>query len=151
MRDELIRYARSKWLDRFVEYGGGTPNGTVRGENLARIYASDCICLGDSCFAGQRPNYWSDRVPETLGRGGFLLHPWVDGIRKMYDGTVLATYEAGNFDDLDAQVGAFLANRGEMEGNKERGRALVMRRDTYCERARQILETVEVEVPSGDD
>lgn len=145
-RDDLIRFARDKWPDRFVEYGGGTPNGTVRGENLARIYASDCVLLGDSCFAGQRANYWSDRCPESLGRRGFLLHPYVPGIREMYDGAVLPTYEAGNYEDLDAQVGAFMANPGEREGYKERGRALVMRRDTYRHRAHEILDTLGIEV-----
>lgn len=148
MRDELIRFVRSKWADRFVEYGNGTANGPIRGENLARVYASDCILLGDSCFAGQRANYWSDRVPESLGRGGFLLHPFVPGIRSMYTGETLATYEAGNFEDLDAQVGYFLANPGLREGNKERGKALVMRRDTYRSRAREVLEAVGIEVAS---
>lgn len=146
MRDELIRFARSKWPDRFVEYGNGTPNGPVRGPDLARIYASDCILLGDSCFAGTRKFYWSDRCPETMGRGGFLLHPFVPGIRTMYDGTVLATYEAGNFEDLDAQVGYFMANPGLMEGNRERAKALVLGRDTYRHRAKEVLTAVGIEV-----
>lgn len=142
MRDLLIQHARETWPDRFVEYGNGTPNGQIRGEDLARVYASDCICLGDSCFAGARANYWSDRIPETLARGGFLMHPWLPGLRSMYDGTVLATYKAGDFEDLDAQIGAFLANPGEREGNKERGRALALSRDTYRHRAVQVLEAV---------
>lgn len=148
-RQALIDFASSKWADRFVIYGNGSPNGPVRDPDLSRVYASDCILLGDSCFAGQRRAYWSDRVPESLGRGGFLLHPFVPGIRSMYTGETLATYEAGNFEDLDAQVGYFLANPGLREGNKERGRALVMRRDTYRHRAREVLEAVGIAVPDG--
>lgn len=144
MRDELIRWARDKWPTRFVEYGNGTANGPIRGEDLARVYASDCVLLGDSCFAGQRANYWSDRIPETLGRGGFLIHPWLPGLRDRYDGAALATYEAGNFEDLDAQVGAFLANPGERDDYKERGRALVQSRDTYRHRAREVLDIMEI-------
>lgn len=143
-RTDLIHFAIEKYADRLVIYGNGTTNGPVRGENLARIYASDCILLGDSCFAGQRPMYWSDRVPESLGRGGFLLHPFVPGIRAMYP--ELATYEAGNFEDLDAQIGYYMANPGLREGNKEWGRTLVLSRDTYRHRAKQVLDTLGIEV-----
>lgn len=144
-RMQLIAYARSTWPDRFVEYGGGTPNGVVRGVNLARIYASDCICLGDSCFAGQRKLYWSDRAPECLGRGGFLIHPWLPGLRDWYNGAQLATFKAGDMEDLAAQVGAFDANPGEREGYRERGRQIVLARDTYRHRARQVLDAVGVQ------
>lgn len=152
-RDQLMDFARSRWPDRLVEYGGGTPNGTVRGANLCHIYASDCVVLGDSCFAGQRANYWSDRVPETLGRGGLLLHPKVEGMDAMYeDGADLLTWTAGDFDDLAARVDEA---EGWGDGYRHRirnnGRFVVGERDTYRHRARQILDAVGVEVPSGDD
>lgn len=147
-RLELIAHCRATYGERFIEIGNGTVWGTRRGYDLARVYASDAIFVGDSCFAGKVPMYWSDRIPETLGRGGFLIHPYVPGIRGFYDGSHLATYEAGNFEDLDAQVGAFLANPGERDGYKERGRALVMRRDTYRHRAREVLDAVGIEVPN---
>lgn len=143
-RMELITHARTQYGPRFVEFGNGSEHGPVRGAELARVYASDCICIGDSCFAGQRDLYWSDRVPETLGRGGFLLHAYVPGIRTMYDGTVLATFNPGDYDDLDLRVGEFLANPGVREGNRARGRKLVWERDTYRTRAREVLDALDI-------
>lgn len=143
-RQDLIDHARSTYGDRFVEIGNGTAWGPKRGEDLARVYASDCICIGDSCFAGQREFYWSDRVPESLGRGAFLIHSYVPGIRKMYDGTVLATFAAGDYDDLDAQIGSYLPSPGVREGMRQAGRSLVEVRDTYRHRAAEVLEIMEI-------
>lgn len=147
-RDQLLDFARAQWPDRLVEYGNGTPNGSVRGANLCHIYASDCIVLGDSCFAGQRANYWSDRVPETLGRGGLLLHPKIEGMEKMYEyGADLLTYTAGDFVDL---VEAVDEATGWGEGYRHRirnnGRYVTSMRDSYQDRAREVLTTVGIEV-----
>lgn len=52
----------------------------VRGQDLTDLYATAQVVVGDSCLAGGATHYWSDRVPETLGRGGILVHPDVDGM-----------------------------------------------------------------------
>ena len=42
--------------------------------------------------------YLSDRLPELIGRGGFLLHPYVDGVTDgtvFTDGEHLATWKLG--------------------------------------------------------
>lgn len=69
--------------------------------------------IGDSCFAGSPKGayYWSDRIPETLGRGGFLIHPYVDGLGRQfnllehdepvtYDAGHLAVWDAGDWEAL---------------------------------------------------
>lgn len=148
MRDQLLDFARAQWPDRLVEYGNGTPNGPVRGAGLCHIYASDCVVLGDSCFASHRPNYWSDRVPETLGRGGLLLHPKIEGLGSMYEyGADLLTYTAGDFAGLVAQVEE-AEGWGESYRNRIRsnGRHVVLDRDTYRHRALEVLNAVGIEV-----
>lgn len=52
---------------------------TIRGHRLNDVYASAKVVVGDCIFAGTQ-NYWSDRVPETVGRYGNLLHPLIDGL-----------------------------------------------------------------------
>lgn len=46
----------------------------VRGHRLNDVYASAKVIVGDCIFAGSS-HYWSDRVPETFGRHGFMIHP----------------------------------------------------------------------------
>lgn len=50
-----------------------------RGLDLNRLLGQTKIVLGDSYPAS---NYWSNRVYEMTGRGGFLIHPKVEGLSK---------------------------------------------------------------------
>lgn len=72
-RRELVDFLEKRYDSRFKHITG------VRGHDLNDFYASCKVVVGDCIFAGT-PRYWSDRVPETCGRYGFLLHPIVDGL-----------------------------------------------------------------------
>lgn len=61
--------------------------------------------IGDSVYS---PNYWSNRVVETLGRGGFLIHREVEGLSKEYPD--LVTYEKDNYEDLKNKIKFYLLN-----------------------------------------
>ena len=69
------------------------------GVDINNLYASARVMVGDSCFAGA-DRYWSDRVPEVLGRGGFLIFPKTPGLEI----PGLVTYEPGNIDDLIKKI-----------------------------------------------
>ncbi len=60
----------------------------VRGMQLNELYGKTRVVVGDSV---ESPHYWSNRVVETLGRGGFLIHKNVPGIKEEYPD--LVTYE----------------------------------------------------------
>lgn len=49
----------------------------VRGLALNRLLGQSKIVLGDSFPSS---NYWSNRVYEMTGRGGFLIHPITEGL-----------------------------------------------------------------------
>ena len=49
----------------------------TRGLDLNKLLGQTKIALGDSYPAS---NYWSNRVYEMTGRGGFLIHPKVEGL-----------------------------------------------------------------------
>jgi len=50
---------------------------TVRGLSLNKLLGCTKIVLGDSYPAS---NYWSNRIYEMTGRGGFLIHPITEGL-----------------------------------------------------------------------
>lgn len=115
----------------------------IRGRDLADLYAGSTIVVGDSCLAGQVPRYWSDRIPETIGRGGFLIHPHVDGIEGSYtDGTHLRTYQAGDMHALRALVDHYLVHPDEAAAIGLSGRSHVLTHHTYRHRMERMLDVV---------
>lgn len=120
----------------------------VRDEALRDLYASTVVNVGDSCFAGRVRSYFSDRVPETLGRGGFLLHPHVDRVTDgtLYtDGEHLRCWQAGDWDELGRLIDHYTAHPDEARAIGEKGRAHVLAEHTYTVRMRQLLELLKVE------
>jgi hypothetical protein len=137
-RARLIRFCQSEWGGRFRLWRGG-----VRGRALADLYSTAKVVIGDSCLAGKVPRYWSDRIPETLGRAGFLLHPWVEGIDEHYtDGEHLRLFEAGDFGQVRGIVRHYLADEQERRTIARAGQAHVREHHTYDHRLRALIETV---------
>lgn len=135
--------------DQFAVLPGLTPTGArrpaIRQHSLRQLYATVKIVLGDSCLAGGATHYWSDRIPETLGRGAFLIHPYVEGIEDWYtDGQHLALYPQGDWDALAETVRYWLAHDDERQKVAAAGRELVLGRDTYRHRMETVLATVGV-------
>ncbi len=145
-RPRLIQHLRNTYNDRFLFVGDGGAWGKMRMGPLADLYASDAIFVGDHCFATEgRPRYWSDRLPETLGRGGFLVYPDTPGLEDEgfdYDQCLL-TYRPGDLDDLDAQIERASLMTAEKRGWIRRwGHGTVLARHTYTHRARTVLDTL---------
>lgn len=135
-RPKLIDWLHQTYGDRFGHYGGDGIR-TLRQRDLNVALASAKIVVGDSCFGG-RPNYVSDRYYETRGRGGFLLHPEVDGV----DHEGAAHYQAGNLDSLSEAIEYWLSHDSERENMRRQGFEHVRTHETYTHRAQQILDTV---------
>jgi hypothetical protein len=73
-RPQLIDWLEKTYPKKFEHYGnGGKPS--IRGMELNKLYWSTKIVIGDTlCINFNYPDYWSDRVYETMGRGGFIIH-----------------------------------------------------------------------------
>lgn len=120
---------------------------SIRGRDLQELYATVPIIVGDSCLVGTPRRYTSDRIPETVGRGGLLIHPHVAGVTdgSLYtDREHLATYPLGDFDELLRLVDHYLDHRSEAEAIRTAGRAHVAVHHTYEIRMRTVLDTVAV-------
>lgn len=141
-RMELIQ-----WLQRTIPGSklGLFPHGqAIRGRDLSNLYASSKIIVGDSCLVGKgAKKYISDRVPETLGRRGFLLHPFVEGVT---DGTLftdnvhLRCWEPGDWAHLKELIDYYLRHDSERLQIATQGQQHVKANHTYSHRVEAILE-----------
>ena len=137
-RLELVNWLRRNYQGRL---GLWPRNRSVRGQELANLYGSTKVVVGDSCLAGGIRRYWSDRIPETLGRGGFLIHPNVEGLDLSYTpGVHLATYDAGNWEQLHGLIDHYLKADDERLAIAQAGQAHVRDRHTYRHRMIQLIQ-----------
>lgn len=140
-RRQLVRWLRQRYRDRLGLYPKGPQ---LRGTDLNDLYASCAVVVGDSCLAGGATHYWSDRIPEVLGRGGFLIHPYVPGIEDHYTpGKHLVTYELGNFAELARLIAQYAWNDHEARrAIAAAGREHVLAHHTYERRMEQLVDVL---------
>lgn len=143
-RAELIEWLSDIYGDRcrFVP-APGEP--AVRGEALRDLYASVKVLVGDSCLVGTGKNekYISDRIPETLGRGGLLVHPYVDGVTDgtLYEpGEHLLTWDAGDWSELRHQIDRGIHDLPHPSWIAEAGRKHVLAEHAYERRMAQLCD-----------
>jgi hypothetical protein len=144
-RPKLISWLEKTYGDRFEHYGsGGKPS--VRGIDLNKLYWSTKIVVGDTlCIGYNYPDYWSDRVYETMGRGGFIIHPYISGMeREFEDKKHLVFYEYGNFQQLQSLIDYYLEHEEEREAIRLAGHNLVKENYTYKNRWQQILKELNI-------
>jgi hypothetical protein len=146
-RAKLIDWLRDTYGDRFTHVGGDGDTGTIRGAALNAVYANSKVAVGDTlCPDFDYPGYWSDRVYETLGRGGFLIHPYISGMEGHFkQGEHLQYYEYGDFELLKYQIDKYLDDPDwQPIGEKTRraGHEHVKANHTYAHRWQTILDTV---------
>lgn len=139
-RRNLIRHLRRTYGERFLRVGDGNP--TVRGDDLNRLYATVPIIVGDSCFAGPDERYWSDRVPETWGRGGFLLHPYCAALDGEMGLAMPSWSPPGNFPALDAQIERWLSRPDERDERRRKIARAVRSRSTLRVRIARLVEEI---------
>jgi Glycosyl transferases group 1 len=134
-RPRLCGRLRERYSTNFRSYTG------IRERALNDLYASVRVLVGDSCFAGA-DRYWSDRVPETIGRGGFLIYPATPGLNI----PGLVTYEPGNIEDLFAKIDYWIDDDRNQERIRRRNEAheFVKRNHTYTNRMQTLLQVMEI-------
>lgn len=140
-RPELIRWLKAIYPGIALWPRPNQPQ--IRGKELRDLYASVRVVIGDSCLAGNITRYWSDRIPETLGRGGFLLHPHVDGLDEHYiAGEHLVTWHAGDWTALRGKIDHYLGHEEERHRIAAAGQAWVIEKHTYDHRVQEILSEI---------
>lgn len=129
-RTKMIRRLEEDYKD--VKWYGRKSPDFIRGDKLNVLYSKTKIVVGDSVYS---PHYWSNRVVETLGRGGFLIHRDVPGLKEEYP--YLVTYD-GTYDDLKKKIDYYLSHEDERREVVKKNFEWV--RDNYtCEKQCQKL------------
>ena len=144
-RRHLVDWLSKTYKYRYSKYGH--PEKTVRNIELNQLYANSKVVVGDSlCLNFNRPYYWSDRVYETIGRGGFIIHPFIEGMQEEFtDGENIVFYEYANFKQLKEKIDFYINNEEERERIRKNGFELVSNKATYHERLTQALKIMSSE------
>lgn len=142
-RRQLLSWAQEKYGRDMALYGrseGSLP--PIRGDALTTLYQSAHVVLGDS---GGGPDdsavdhYWSDRVPNVMGRGGLLAHDDRPGFAECgYNRDNMIIYPRGDFETLGRMIaGTSSSQRLRMINNAQqiiRDRHLWRHRLEFIER-----------------
>jgi hypothetical protein len=141
-RQRLLGFLAKTYGDSYHKYGNPEP--TVRGDDLNLVYAKAKVVVGDTLCPGfNHPRYWSDRVYETMGRGGFIIHPWIKGMQDEFiDGVHIRYYEYGNFAQLRGLIDYYLAHDAERERIRVAGHERVKSACTYRNRLEHALNVI---------
>lgn len=140
-RPFLINWLKETYGNRFKLFG--SDGETIRGKALNDLYASAKIIMGDSTYS---PNYWSDRMPETVGRAGFLIHPYTEGLEKQFKlYKHLIPYYAGEMETLKEIIDYYLAHPKERDEIRFAGQKYVLEKHTYINRIKEMLGVLEKE------
>lgn len=153
-RKQLIEWLESTYGDRFAHYGGDG-RGIVRGLELNDLYTSAKVVVGDTLCPGfNKPVYLSDRIFETAGRNGFIIHPWISGMSEFFeieghvdprDQPEVVTYQFNEFEQLKQKVDYYIENDSEREAIRKAGHERVKREHTYTHRLQSLINTVQLE------
>ena len=107
---------------------------------LNRLLSKIKIVVGDSVNV---KHYWSNRIYEITGRGGFILHPETEGLNDHFNpGVHYDTFIRDDMGDLDAKIRFYLDNESERERIRRAGFEHCGSVHTYSHRVRELLQAV---------
>lgn len=133
-RVAFVRGMREKYGDDFLHISRG-----VYRRDLADLIASSQIVLAPAGPVTGR--YFSNRVFNVCGFGGFLLHPYSDGLASMYEpGGDLVYYH--DRDDMHAKIRLYLESPEERQRIAAAGLARTRSEHLYRHRLAVLIEIV---------
>lgn len=139
-RKALIDFLQKTYGERFRLYPKDVSH-PIWGQTKNDLFASAKIVVGDSLYT---PHYWSDRIYETMGRGGFLIHPKIEGLEEEFEyGVDFVPYQYWDFEGLKTKIDYYLSHNNEREEIRKHGQQTVRDHYTYDERAKQVLKIIE--------
>lgn len=138
-RDKLLSFLQNTYNEKFKWWGRSGPN-EIRGRDLNDLYASVKIVVGDTCYS---PNYWSNRIYEVLGRGGFLIFPDIPGLEKEFEYEKhLVTYKSGDYQDLKVKIDYYLYHKNKKEKIRLAGFEYCKKNHSFKNRCLKLLEII---------
>jgi hypothetical protein len=142
-RPRLIEFLRKYYDGRLGLYPNPeTP--IAHGQVLRDICASAKVVVGDSlCMNHTHSNYWSNRVPETTGRAGLLVHPKIQGLEGQYEyGKHFVAYDYGDFSQLKETIDYYIANEDERNEIRRAGQEHTRAHHTFDLRMKEVFKVM---------
>jgi GT2 family glycosyltransferase/spore maturation protein CgeB len=109
----------------------------IPNEVLHRFYSAAKVVLSDHWEDMRVQGFLSNRLYDALASGAFVVSDDVAGMDREFEGAVV-TYRTA--DDLQQTIAYYLDHEEERRALAERGRAIVLARHTFAQRAETILE-----------
>lgn len=144
-RPQLIDFLARRYGSRFRLFDHHPP---TRGQDLNDLYATARVVVGDTLCLPGHTRFWSDRYYETIGRGGFLIAPWVPGIESHFgDHEHLVYYPIGDHEALAVEIDYYLDHQSAARTIADTGREHTKQWHTYRNRVQQLLAYLDLSVP----
>lgn len=152
-RRTLIEWLAKNYKDRFRLY----PNkriSPIMGHELNQLMASTKIVIADALNVSpdgsgklfDHTYYWSNRIVEETGRGGFVIHPRVKGLEENFeDKKHIVMYDFNNFKQLKELIDYYLAHDEEREKIRLLGHAHTKQNHTFHHRLEKMFEILKRE------
>lgn len=147
-REAQHRFDLVNWLDK--HYGSDIvfyprpDEHRVQRHDMNILVASVDVFVGDSCILPGMTHYCSDRLPTTLGRGGILFHPSIEGVTRHgepFDVPSLVTWPMWDWSLLKGLIEATLNMPEDLRRiQRETGIEFIKERHTWTVRARELLD-----------
>lgn len=136
-RNDLITWLKNTYGDRFGWYG---QQDGVRNNELNVLCASAKVVVGDSVYS---PYYWSNRLYEITGRGGFLLFPKVEGLEEEFvPYKHFIPYIPYDWDKLQAKIDYYVSHDKERNEIRLAGFEHCKKHHTYTKRCEELIRIV---------
>lgn len=134
-RKELVDWLGLTYKNKFMHVGA---RGEVRHDDLNNFVATVKVIVGDSVYS---PNYWSNRIYEVIGRGGFIIHPMVEGLEKEFTPYEhFVPYTFGDLKGLKEKIDYYMTHDEERERIRLAGFEHCKKHHTYKHRVQKMLD-----------
>lgn len=138
-RTKLIDWLSLTYGKRF-KWIGRADSDECRGHELNKLYASSKVIIGESVYSEQ---YWSNRIYETIGRGGFIIHPMVPGLEKEYEPFKhFIPYQHNDFQTLREVIDHYLDHADERQRIAQAGFLHTKKNYTLESRMKELLNVL---------
>lgn len=133
-RESFVADMRARWGNRFRHIERG-----VHGRQLADLIASVKVVVAPDSPVTDR--YWSNRAWNALGFGACLLHPWSEGLSRMYENCAeIELYT--NREDMNNRLARILSAPDYRRVLGSNGLERTKREHLYRHRCERLIQVV---------
>ncbi len=134
VRSDWVADLKREFGDKFEVFNN------VFGRNLKDCMASTKITL--SPLYPTNEFYWSSRIYQMVGNGGFVIHPRLEGLKE--EGWIEGKHYVGykTYPEMIEKIKYYLKHNKEREKIRTEGHKLCIQRFKYSDRVKELLSKI---------